>query len=806
MLRRQQSAVQTWANNWVARPNTHIAPVLTLGVMLLLGTAGPLVADTPVPGSIVGRITDSAGEAIGGVTVTIMQLNRQVVSDDNGGYRLSQIPGGTYVVSYVRLGYAPQTREVVVEEEKSTTIDIVLRSSAIQVAAVAVTATPRAADPQISAPDVAVLYGRDKERKQQTSLGSSLEHLPGVANIATGRQAGKPVIRGLSGSRIRVLNDGIVMDYQQYGVRHWASVDPFLAERLEVVRGASSVLYGSDALGGAVNVLPRRIPQSIDGSAFLRGNVLGEYSSNNNEFAGGLALEGGAGGLGWTGSLMRRSAGNMRTPNAPTAEETGVGTDPRFTGVLDHTDYDQLSGTVGLGYHTSYGMFAAHYTGWRDEHNFLLHTGGGIGQNLENDVAQGKAVLALKGNWLVRPTLSYLRNLRQSNSADATRDELPHAVAVEIELESFTGRFEAEHSGQGSLAGRAGAEIQYQSQESRGVEPLVPSARIWNLGAFLYEEARLGKWSLSFGGRFDFRTQRAEPDQRLSLPDYRIGETEQALEQSYRAITGSAGAAYRASQNLTVATNVGIGFRAPGIFELHVYGIHGGVAAFQIGNPSLDREVLLNTDVSLRWRSSAVEARLTGYRNGVDNYIYLVNTEEIDSISGFPIMRTVQGDAQLWGMDASLQAQLLAWLRLNGLFRTVVGKNVDTGEKLPLLPATAMEGGFELNQQALWRLQNPYVCLGVRFVGDKKAAGRYEPFWQFDSNPHFGVASTERYVLLRAEIGFDLPLAKSIASVNLVVHNLLDEVYRDFLDTYKGYALSPGRDIRIRVNLPFGKE
>ncbi len=628
-------------------------------VVLLASATRSLAAVAVDPGTIAGQVTDSTGEPLGGVTVTIVQLNRQVISDDDGKYSLTRVPAGTYIVAYARLGFAPQRRDVVVGNGRTTTIDIALQASAFEVAAISVTATPRASDPQSTAPDLAVLGGHEKLRRQEASLGGSLEHLPGVANIATGKQAGKPVIRGLSGNRVRILSDGVAMDFQQYGVRHWANVDPFLAERIEVVRGASSVLYGSDAIGGVVNVIPRSIPHATGGSAFVRGRILGEYSGNNGELAGGVALEGAAGDVGWTGSLVRRSAGNVRTPNTPTAEQTGVGTDPRFSGLLNYTDYDQLSGSIGIGYHARVGTFAATYTGWRDEHNFLLPTGDGVGQRLENDVVLGKATLAPLQNWLIHPTVSYLRNVRQSNRPGAARDQLPDAVVVDIELQSYTGRLEAEHSALGPLAGRIGLEYGFQDQHSRGVELLVPSATIRNFAAFFYEEVRLHRFSLSLGGRYDSRYQRAAPDDRLRLPDYEIGETDAALQQSYQVVTGSVGLAYMTTDDLTIAVNAGTGFRAPSIFELHAYGSHGGGAAFQIGNPSVEREASINTDLSFRWQSRRLQAKLTGYRNGIRTYIYLVNTETVDSVTGIPIMRAIQGDAVLWGMDASLQAQLL---------------------------------------------------------------------------------------------------------------------------------------------------
>lgn len=776
-----------------------------IGVSVLLSLGGGLSAWPPHDGGVlVGRVTDGRGAALEGVLVTVAELSRRTVSDAAGRYRIGGVPPGTYTVILELLGYASERREVRVRDGETTFLDVVLRTSAIEIAAISVAVDARVTDRLTSPPDIAVVSGREKQRLQRSSLGGVLDDLAGVANISTGSQVGKPVIRGLSGSRIRVATDGITMNYQQYGVRHWASVDPFLAERIEVVRGAASVLYGSDALGGAVNLLPRPVPQAAGEGTSVRGRVLGEYSTNNREIGLGLTLEGAAGDVGWTGSLIRRSAGDLRVPAVPTFPEDAVsGVAPRFSGRLDHTDYDQLSASLGLGYHADYGMASLHYSLWRDQHNFLLPDGGGVGQNLENDVLLGKAILVPGGDWILRARLAYMRNLRQSNRPGALRDRLPEAIVTDIELESHSGRLEADHPTFGPLSGQVGVEYQWQRQVSRGSERLVPSAEAGNLAGFIYEEAALGRLSLSLGARLDRRAQTADPAPELRLPDRDAGETEAVLEQDYAAIGGSLGAAYRITDGLTLATNLGRGFRAPSIFELHAFGVHGGVSALQIGNPNLRSESSLSSDLSIRWRSSGLEAQVTGYRNRIDNYIYLVNTGEIDAGSGLPVMTTVQGDAVLWGGDAQMKARLLPWLQLGALFETVAGRNNSAGHDLPLLPATRAEGRVTFTQGSLGRLKDPYLSITLRYTADKEAAGPFEPFWQFDENSSFGVASTDEYALLDVGFGFDLPLAGSRASVDLMVRNLWDAAYRDFLDTYKGYALSPGRDIALRVSLPF---
>jgi len=356
----------------------------------------------------------------------------------------------------------------------------------------------------------------------------------------------------------------------------------------------------------------------------------------------------------------------------------------------------------------------------------------------------------------------------------------------------------------GLFAGQFGLEYMYQNQDTRGAVPLSPAGTIRNFAGFIFEEATLGLFRLSLGLRLDRRSQEAEPDERLKLPDDAAGETEAVLAQTYQVVTGSIGGACRLLENLTLAANVGRGFRAPNLFELHVHGEHGGIASFQIGDPYLKEETSLSTELSVRWRSRSLQAKATVYRNAIDNYIYLVNTGVIDSGSQLPIMTSQQGDAALVGADLSAQAQVLPWLQLRGTFETVKGNNTDTNEDLPLLPATKFEGEARFTRHAWGKIKQPHLSLGVRHAAEKKAAGRFEPFWQFDTNPDFGVASTGAYTLIDLGFGCDLPLGDRYIHFDVGIKNLLNTAYRDFLDTYKGYALSPGRNVVFKLNVPFG--
>ena len=237
---------------------------------------------------------------------------------------------------------------------------------------IVVTGVAAETDVQNAAGDIDVIDGAVKRRTQTASLGASLDRLAGVSNIGTGSQVGKPVIRGLSGNRIRVLKDGIGVNFQQFGVRHPPNIDPFLSDRIEVVRGASSVLYGSDAIGGAINVIPVPIPFAEPGQTRVSGRVMGHYAGVNDERTGGLRLNVAQGGFGLTAAILTRDGDDLEVPDVGTFPETGIPGRPNFSGKLDHTDFRQENGEIGIGYRGGFGDVSVRYEKWDNEQNFLL--------------------------------------------------------------------------------------------------------------------------------------------------------------------------------------------------------------------------------------------------------------------------------------------------------------------------------------------------------------------------------------------------------------------------------------------------
>jgi len=462
---------------------------------------------------------------------------------------------------------------------------------------------------------------------------------------------------------------------------------------------------------------------------------------------------------------------------------------------------------------------------WQNAHNFILPTGGpdddnpdnppvnGLGQNLEHSNVALKGNL-VAGGFVIKPRLSWQRSIRQSapGSGDVTLQTIRDNgglggfdYAVDLKTDIYTARMEAAHAALGPISGTVGVEVQHQDADTRGSVELQPSAETWNAGVFIFEDVDLDPVTLSFGGRFDLRTIDAVPNERTTDPD--------ALENTYTTLSGAVGASYAFGEGLAVATNLSSGFRAPTVFELYTNGVHGGVAAFQVGDPSLDPERSYSADLSMRVRRDRVTAEVTGYVNSISNYIYLANTGETQNPdgSGLPVYRATQTDALLSGIEAQLEVSVLPWLQAGGSTAIVEGTGDGLGEEsadegdLPLLPANRFGGFLRWVPAGTNVITNPSLELSANRVLDQDAAGRFEPFSQFDAGfgPPFGTASTQAYTTVDINAQGTFNQLGVPVTVSVRVRNLLDETYRDFLDTYKGYTLSPGRDVQFSLSTSF---
>src|SRR6058998_314898 len=259
-----------------------------------------------------GRVADNAGQPVGQAIVEVADLGRSVTTGADGSFRIALAPG-RYTLAVRRQGFAPAVREISVGAEQSA-LEIVLTPSAFRLEPVTVTATRQPLASASSPLPADALAGDELRRAQGVSLAHVVATLPGVNAITTGSQIGKPVIRGFSGPRVLVLENGNRLEDYSWSDEDGPSFETAFVRRVELIRGPSSVLYGSYALGGVINVIPDQLPDAAGGTGFTRTGFTVSSASNNVEVGLGARVEGAKGNFGWRVNAIGRGSCNLHTP------------------------------------------------------------------------------------------------------------------------------------------------------------------------------------------------------------------------------------------------------------------------------------------------------------------------------------------------------------------------------------------------------------------------------------------------------------------------------------------------------------
>jgi len=718
-----------------------------------------------------GRVADSDGKPVSGATVVVIELHRVALTRADGGFRFADMPAGRYTVTVRGPGFAPLARAVTVAGP--TTLVVTLQRTSVWVEPVTVTATRAPLDAGASPLPTDALSEDRLRREQSVSLAQSLAELPGVNALTTGQQIGKPVLRGLTGPRVLVLEDGSRLEDYSWSDEDGPSVDARLAQRVEVIRGPASVLYGSDALGGVVNVIPEELPDANQGPKILSGGFEVSGASNNAELEGAARVEGASGAWGWRLFGIGRLAGSLHTP----------------AGELDNTGFSALSGEAAVGTRGAHGSTTLRYTRSGGEFKLLEAEGpasgeaGGPERKLADDRVQlageylvGGVRLETKAQWQ-RHWLSEV-----SDTGTGAGGQPLEGTTFDLLLNTATLDVLAHHAAGARLRGTVGLSGVYQVNDTRGPIPLVPDAHVRSGALFVFEEAALGRIGLLAGARVDVRRLTADSNATLRLS---------SQTRDYTALSGNVGVVYRPAAAVALTANLGRAWRAPTLFELFSNGPHLGEARYEIGDPRLKAEVGTNVDVGVRWQGSRVRAELAAYRNAIGRFMYITPTDSFvstTSTDSLRVYRYEQADAVLLGGEAGVEAELTAALTLRARADAVRGTNQATGEPLPLVPPARAALGAELHRAALGWVDRAYAGAEV------EVATRQTRLNPLD-------VATAAYTVLNLSGGFVRPMLGRVGRVDLTIRNATNVSYRSFLSRYKEFALDPSRNVVVRISL-----
>jgi len=753
--------------------------------MIIIPLLAAVLAAAPVDDTLRGQVADSAGRPVAGAQVSVLELQRGTRTLRDGSFLIGGLPPGPCTVRVAAPGYAALARRL---DRCGAAGTLTLAERSFELEPVAVTATR---SPQLEAgPLASSTLGAERLRREHSvSLARTLATLPGVRAVTTGEQVGKPVIRGLFGSRVAVLADGLRLEDYSWSDEDAPSVDARLAERVEVVRGPASLLYGSDAVGGVVNVIPEPLPEGR-GALFMRGGVETYFASGNLE--GGLVAraEGAGASLGWRATVIGRLGQDLHTPD----------------GEIPNTGFGAVNGELALGASRPWGTLALRYQRYDGEFKLLEADGPG-GMALDDRSALGGAISAaqaeeeggperklsddrvqLSGNFPLPGVRIEARAQLQRHVLQEVADEVavPEAtpaaagaetVQFDLLLNTVTADVLAHLAPAGFGEATLGVSGMAQANDSRGPEPLVPDASIRSGGAFALWQNDFGPLRLLAGARVDHRALTARENTLLSLPS--------DDDRDWTAASWNAGAVLGVGGGLALTAGVGRSWRAPTLFELYANGPRIGETRFDVGDAALREERGLEMDGGVRWTGAAARAEVSVFRNAIDDFIVTGPTGAF--IGGLRVFRTTQADALLRGVEAQAEVRVLPPLTLRGVFDYVRGteRGADGGD-LPLIPPARGRAEAEYRAGAMPLLGNGYLSAAVELVAKQTHAAEDE-------------LAPAGYALLDLGAGSERRLAGRTLRIDLQVRNALDTAYRDFLDRYKEFALSPGRSIVVRL-------
>ena len=703
--------------------------------------------------SMTGRVVDAAGQPIAVAIVEVTQLGRSVSTASDGTFRLA-IPPGRYTVAVRAHGYAPVVREISVGTGP-TPLEIALKPSPFRLEPITVTATRQPLATEGSSLPAAALAGDELRRAQSVSLAHEVDVLPGVAAITTGAQIGKPVIRGFAGPRVLVLENGSRLEDYSWSDEDGPSVETAFVRRVELIRGPASVLYGSDALGGVLNVIPMQLPDAAGTGGFTRTGFTLSGATNNTEVSAGAQVEGASGLFGWRVAAIGRGSGNLHTPD----------------GALDNTGFGAFNGEANGGWHwpsgSSLAMRVVHYGGEFKllEANAPPGETGGPERKAGDDRFQITGQRPV-GSWRLEVKGQLQRHSLIEMSDDSTGTE---SEAFNLLLRTGSLDLLAHHGGT-----TLGATAVGQTSDASGRVAIVPDANITSSAAFAFQQWNLGgpssRWALLAGARVDAR--RLSVDRNDSLGTV-------AQDQTSSAWSGNAGLVFTPSTGLVLRLNVGRAWRAPTLFELFANGPHIGEARYELGDSTLHPESNRGVDLGLRWSGRAARLELSAYHNRVSDFIYVTPTALV--IDSLPVYQYTQAEAELLGGEALLEAEVGKGLILRGRADAVRGTNLAAHEPLPLMPPLNGVAGVSLRDR-----------IGVEVEGHAKPT-RLNPL----------DVPTAGYVLLNLWGGADVRLVGRAVRVDVSLRNALDTRYRSFLSRYKEFADDPGRNLIFRLSTGF---
>jgi len=715
-----------------------------------------------------GQITDIEALPLEGALILIPELNRSCITDPNGKFLLQNLPLRSLVIQVSYLGYANQLIHVDLSSEE-TVLQVKLIPSPVEAEEIVVTGGQHSTQHD-NAVKIEVLNLNDAHVQASPNFSEMLTRIPGVDMISKGNGVSKPVIRGLSMNDILILNNGVRFENYQYSSHHPLGIDEFGTERVEVIKGPASLLYGSDAMGGVLNFIKER-PASqhqIQGDYQLQmfSNSLGENSSLGLKAAG------------------ENLFGGIRFSQKSHADYLQGGGD-----YLPNSRFAEVSAKANVGFNTSQGSYRLFYD--YNEQNLGLVEQEAIDGIMKRGRACEIFYQHLNTHLLSSQNRLFLGRSKLDLNAAYQNTGLAHigvANAYELQMQLATLTYEAKLQlpSKGTSAYIVG--FQGMNQKNSNLNDretiLLPNARIQNYSAFGFAQQEVGLFKWQTGLRYDYKTLESQAvGDPTDAATYRS-----ALDKGFGSFSGSLGFTYHLTEELYFRSNLATAFRTPNLAELTSNGPH--EAIYELGDATLQPEKSVELDLSAHWHKTHFTLDLAGFYNQVNDFIFQAPTGTTTP-GGISIYRYRQSDSRLYGGETGLHVhpQFLPWLHFETTYAWVVGRQL-SGAYLPFIPAQKLNIELRGETARLAFLHDAYVETRMHHAFDQDTPAPEE-------------TDTPGYSLFDINLGGTVHAGKQLMVFGISVLNMLDTKYVDHLSTLKEVgAYNSGRNFVFSLKIP----
>jgi len=795
---------------------SRLALGLSLSAPALLLASPSVLAQT-----LSGTVTNAAGKPLANATVEIEALKRVTSTNELGEFTFSNVKEGDYTLHIFASGFAHLHEHTQAQSDNAGGANFVLARSAIEV--IDVHATPMHLSVMESATPVSVLSGETLRRQQAATLGDTLEKLPGVQSNFHGNVASTPIIRGLSGPRVLITQNGLdVSDVSRVGPDHAVASEASTAKQIEVLRGPATLFFGSGAIGGVVNVVDQRVPTSTE----TRGEFVLETQTVNDQKLGTFNVTTGVDNIAFYADGFYRDSNDYETPVAPDID------DPDGAHVVENSNEESSGFTLGTSYLFDQGYVGVAVERFEREYGVPGHSHGGD-TSVFADLEQTKYQLLGEYNF----TNDFLQSVHfRAGYTDYEHAEVEGGlVGTTFSNETEELRVDLLHK---PMAGwRGGISLHYKGSDvfAQGEEAFTPPSEMEMFAVALMEERHFGDFLVQLGARAESVTLDAssvllpeldahEHDDEHDHDEHAHDEHEHegsefvrqfAVDQEITPISLSAGVVYTINESYNVGVSLSRSERAPSASELLSFGPHIGTRTYEIGalfdlseegefvlsQTAIDLETANNIDLTFRKTQGDVGFVFNAFYNQVDNYYFQEETglfaesghdhahdeeghdeeehSEDEHSDELPVYLFGSADAVLHGFELQVAWQTTDNLKLDFFADYVKARLKDGGA----LPRTSP---MRVGSHVAYTLDNFRADLDITYFAKQDDISTFE-------------TETDGYTLVDASITYDIPLGDIDLSVYLSGENLTDEEARVHTSFLKDIAPRPGRNFAFGV-------